>query len=341
MLNLKVNININNAGGLIMSILVTGGAGYIGSHVIKDLNNNDFDVITLDNLKKGHKKAVTCGKFIKGDISDKNLLNKIFTENNIDAVIHLAADSLVGESMENPGKYYHNNFNKGIILLDQMKKHDVKNIVFSSTAAVYGEPNEVPIRENHHISPGNTYGESKYFFEKAMDRYDKIFDLKYMSLRYFNAAGADPSGEIGEEHDPETHLIPLVLDTAMGKRDKLYIFGTDYETRDGTCVRDYIHVNDLAKAHTLALRALLDGKDSSIYNLGNGEGYTVKEVIETARKVTNKSIPAKNSERRIGDPAVLIASSTKIKEELNWKADYPELESIIETAWNWHQKGGF
>ncbi|MDZ7672654.1 MAG: UDP-glucose 4-epimerase GalE [Halanaerobiales bacterium] len=324
-----------------MSILVTGGAGYIGSHVIKDLADNDFDTITLDNLKKGHKKAVTSGNFIKGDISDKKLLDKIFNENNINAVIHLAADSLVEESMENPGKYYHNNFNNGIILLDQMIKHNIKNIVFSSTAAVYGEPKEVPISEKHPINPGNTYGESKYFFEKALDRYDKIFDLKYMSLRYFNAAGADPSGEIGEDHNPETHLIPLVLDTAMGKRDKLYIFGTDYETRDGTCVRDYIHVNDLAKAHTLALRALLAGKNSSIYNLGNGEGYTVKEVIETARKVTNKSIPAKNSDRRAGDPAVLIASSKKIKEELNWKADYPELKSIIETAWNWHQKGGF
>jgi len=336
-----MDIKINYAGGLIMSILVTGGAGYIGSHVIKDLVNNDFDVITLDNLQKGHKKAVTCGKLIKGDISDKKLLNKIFTENNINAVIHLAADSLVGESMEDPGKYYHNNFNKGVILLDQMVKYNIKNIVFSSTAAVYGEPDEIPIKENHPINPGNTYGESKYFFEKAMDRYDKIFDLKYISLRYFNAAGADPSGEIGEDHDPETHLIPLVLDTALDKRDKLYIFGTDYKTKDGTCVRDYIHVNDLAKAHTLALRALLDGKESNVYNLGNGQGYTVKEVIETARKVTNKRIPAKKSERRAGDPAVLIASSEKIKKELNWNADYPDLESIIKTAWNWHQKGGF
>ena len=243
--------------------------------------------------------------------------------------------------MENPGKYYHNNFDNGIKLLDVMLEHGVKNIVFSSTAAVYGEPQQIPIKEDHPIDPTNPYGESKYFFEKAMERYDKLFDLNYMSLRYFNAAGADLSGKIGEDHDPETHLIPLVLDTALGKRDKLYIFGNDYDTRDGTCVRDYIHVNDLAKAHTLALEALIQGKDSRIYNLGNGEGYTVREVIETARKVTNQEIPAENSSRREGDPAVLIASSKKIKEELNWQADYPELKKIIETAWNWHKKGGF
>ena len=324
-----------------MSILVTGGAGYIGSHAIKDLIGHDFDVITVDNLKKGHKKAVLGGKLIVGDISDLEFLNEVFSYNEIEAVVHLAADSLVGESMENPGKYYHNNFDNGIKLLDVMLEHGVKNIVFSSTAAVYGEPQQVPIKEDHPIKPTNPYGESKYFFEKAMERYNKLFDLNYMSLRYFNAAGADPSGEIGEDHDPETHLIPLVLDTALGKRDKLYIFGNDYDTRDGTCVRDYIHVNDLAKAHTLALQALIQGKDSGIYNLGNGEGYTVREVIETARKVTNKEIPAENSSRREGDPAVLIASSKKIKNELNWQADYPELEKIIETAWNWHKKGGF
>jgi UDP-glucose 4-epimerase len=324
-----------------MSILVTGGAGYIGSHVIKDLIENDFDVITVDNLKKGHKKAVLGGKLIVGDITDTEFLKEVFSYNEIEAVVHLAADSLVGESMENPGKYYHNNFDNGIKLLDVMLEHDVKNIVFSSTAAVYGEPQQIPIKENHPIDPTNPYGESKYFFEKAMERYDKLFDLNYMSLRYFNAAGADLSGKIGEDHDPETHLIPLVLDTALGKRDKLYIFGNDYDTRDGTCVRDYIHVNDLAKAHTLALQALMEGKESRIYNLGNGEGYTVKEVIETARKVTNQEIPAENSSRREGDPAVLIASSAKIKKELNWQADYPELEKIIETAWNWHKKGGF
>ncbi|HMA59168.1 MAG TPA: UDP-glucose 4-epimerase GalE [Halanaerobiales bacterium] len=324
-----------------MSVLVTGGAGYIGSHVVKDLVENDFDVITVDNLQKGHKKAVLGGKLIVGDIKDTEFLQEVFSYNKIEAVVHLAADSLVGESMEDPGKYYHNNLDNGIKLLDVMLENGVKNIVFSSTAAVYGEPEEVPIKEDHPIDPGNPYGESKYFFEKVMERYDQLFDLNYISLRYFNAAGADPSGQIGEDHDPETHLIPLVLDTALGKRDKLYIFGTDYETRDGTCVRDYIHVNDLASAHTLALQALMQGKESSIFNLGNGEGYTVKEVIETARQVTGEIIPAENSERRAGDPAVLIASSKKIQKELNWQAEYPDLETIIKTAWNWHKKGGF
>lgn len=324
-----------------MSVLVTGGAGYIGSHVVKDLVENDYDVITVDNLQKGHKKAVLGGKLIVGDIKDTEFLQEVFSFNKIKAVVHLAADSLVGESMEDPGKYYHNNLDNGIKLLDVMLENGVKNIVFSSTAAVYGEPEEVPIKEDHPINPDNPYGESKYFFEKVMERYDQLFDLNFISLRYFNAAGADPSGMIGEDHDPETHLIPLVLDTALGKRDKLYIFGADYETRDGTCVRDYIHVNDLASAHTLALQALMKGKKSSIYNLGNGEGYTVKEVIETARKVTGKIIPAENSERRPGDPAVLIASSKKIQKELNWQAEYPDLKTIIETAWNWHQKGGF
>ena len=324
-----------------MSILVTGGAGYIGSHVVKDLVENDFDVLTVDNLQKGHKKAVLDGKLIVGDIKDIDFLNEVFSYNEIEAVVHLAADSLVGESMENPGKYYHNNLDNGIKLLDVMQEHNVNNIVFSSTAAVYGEPEQIPIKEDHPIRPGNPYGESKYFFEKVMERYDNLFDLNFISLRYFNAAGADPSGKIGEDHDPETHLIPLVLDTALGKREKLYIFGNDYDTRDGTCVRDYIHVNDLATAHTLALKALFKGKDSNIYNLGNGEGYTVKEVIETAREVTGQEIPTENSDRRPGDPAVLIASSKKIKEKLNWQADYPELETIIQTAWNWHQKGGF
>ena len=324
-----------------MSILVTGGAGYIGSHVVKDLIENGYDVITIDNLKKGHKKAILGGTFIKGDIGDKELLRDVFNDNDIKAVIHLAADSLVGESMEKPGKYYHNNLDNGVKLLEVMKEFQVNNIVFSSTAAVYGEPEDIPIKEDHPINPGNPYGESKYFYEKVLDRYDKLFNIKYMSLRYFNAAGADPSGKIGEDHNPETHLIPLVLDTALGKRDKLYIFGTDYDTRDGTCVRDYIHVNDLATAHTLALQALLAGKKSSIYNLGNGEGYTVKEVIETARRITKKEIPAEDSERRPGDPAVLIASSKKIKEELGWKSEYPELEKIIDTAWQWHKRGGF
>ncbi|MGM0548277.1 MAG: UDP-glucose 4-epimerase GalE [Bacillota bacterium] len=324
-----------------MTILVTGGAGYIGSHVLKALLKAKHQVITLDNLQKGHLKAVTGGEFIEGDLADKRLLNQIFEKNKIEGVIHLAADSLVGESMQNPAKYYRNNFNNGINLLEAMVKNDVKNIVFSSTAAVYGEPKEIPIKEDNPTQPTNTYGESKLFFEKALKRYRQIHDLNFISLRYFNAAGADPEIEIGEAHSPETHLIPLVLDTALKIRDKIYIFGDDYPTRDGSCIRDYIHVNDLASAHLLALKALANGHKSSIYNLGNGAGYSVKEVIETVKKVTNCEFEVEVSARRSGDPAVLIASSEKIKNDLNWQPQYSELEKIISTAWKWHQSGGF
>jgi len=324
-----------------MNILVTGGAGYIGSHVLKALLKEGHQVVTFDNLQKGYKKAVTGGKFVKGDLADKELLNQVMEKNQIEGVIHLAADSLVGESMENPGKYYRNNFANGINLLEAVVKNGVKNIVFSSTAAVYGEPDQIPIKEDNQTEPTSTYGESKLFFEKALKRYDDIYDLKYVSLRYFNAAGADPEGEIGEAHDPETHLIPIVLQTALGIRDKIYIFGDDYPTRDGSCIRDYIHVNDLAAAHVLAVEALADGKESSIYNLGNGEGYSVKEVINTVKEVTGRDFEVEVSERRAGDPAVLIASSDKIQKELNWQPQYPELEKIISTAWKWHKSGGF
>ncbi|CCU78239.1 UDP-glucose 4-epimerase [Halanaerobium saccharolyticum subsp. saccharolyticum DSM 6643] len=324
-----------------MNILVTGGAGYIGSHVLKALLKEGHQVITLDNLQKGYKEAVTGGKFIEGDLADKKLLNKIMKEDEIEGVIHLAADSLVGESMEKPGKYYMNNFANGINLLEAMINNDVKNIVFSSTAAVYGEPDEIPIKENNKTEPTSTYGESKLFFEKALKRYDDTYGLKYASLRYFNAAGADPEGEIGEAHDPETHLIPIVLQTALGIRDKIYIFGDDYPTNDGSCIRDYIHVNDLAAAHLLALEALAEGKESSIYNLGSGEGYSVKEVIDTVKEVTGRDFEVEISERRAGDPAVLIASSDKIQKELDWQPKYTELEKIISTAWQWHKSGGF
>jgi len=324
-----------------MNILVTGGAGYIGSHVLKALLKEGHRVITLDNLQKGYREAVTGGKFIEGDLADEKLLNKIMKEDEIEGVIHLAADSLVGESMEKPGKYYMNNFANGINLLEAMINNDVKNIVFSSTAAVYGEPDEIPIKENNKTEPTSTYGESKLFFEKALKRYDDTYGLKYASLRYFNAAGADPEGEIGEAHDPETHLIPIVLQTALGIRDKIYIFGDDYPTNDGSCIRDYIHVNDLAAAHVLALEALAEGKESSIYNLGNGEGYSVKEVIDTVKEVTGRDFEVEVSERRAGDPAVLIASSDKIQKELDWQPKYTELEKIISTAWQWHKSGGF
>jgi UDP-glucose 4-epimerase len=324
-----------------MNILVTGGAGYIGSHVLKVLLKAEHNVVTIDNLQKGHKEAVTGGEFIKGDLADRDLLNKIISENDIEAVVHLAADSLVGESMEDPGKYYQNNVANGLNLLEAVVNNNVQYIVFSSTAAVYGEPKEIPIRENHSTNPTNTYGESKLFFEKILKRYNDIYNLKYISLRYFNAAGADPDTEIGEAHNPETHLIPLVLKTALGIRDKIYIFGDDYPTRDGSCIRDYIHVNDLADAHLLAVEALAAGNESSIYNLGNGEGYSVKEVIDTVKEVTGRDFKVEVSKRREGDPAVLIASSKKIKDELNWQPKYPELEKIISTAWNWHKSGGF
>lgn len=324
-----------------MNILVTGGAGYIGSHVLKALLKAGHRVITFDNLQKGHKAAITGGDFIEGDLSNKKLLNQVMQKNKIEGVIHLAADSLVGESMENPGKYYLNNFTNGINLLEAMINNGVKKIVFSSTAAVYGEPNDIPIKENNQTKPTNTYGETKLFFEKALKRYDEIYDLKYISLRYFNAAGADPEAEIGEAHNPETHLIPIVLQTALGLRDKIYIYGNDYQTRDGSCIRDYIHVNDLAAAHILALESLADGKESSIYNLGNGEGYSVKEVINTVKKVTGRDFKVEISARRSGDPAVLIASSDKIRRELNWQPQYSNLEKIIATAWEWHKSGGF
>ncbi len=324
-----------------MNILVTGGAGYIGSHVVKKLAESGHEVITFDNLSKGHREAVIVGKLIEGDLADKDLLNNVMKDENIESVIHLAADSLVGESMENPGKYYKNNVANGLNLLEAMVNNNVKYIVFSSTAAVYGEPQEVPITEKHPTNPSNTYGDSKLFFEKILKRYDQIHNLKYTSLRYFNAAGADASGEIGEAHDPESHLIPIVLLKALGIRESLYIFGDDYQTKDGTCVRDYIHVEDLADAHIKAVEALDNGMESRIYNLGNGEGYSVREVIDTASKVVGKEIMAKIGERRAGDPAVLVASSKKIKEELGWSPEYPELEKIIETAWKWHQGGGF
>jgi UDP-glucose 4-epimerase len=256
-------------------------------------------------------------------------------------VIHLAADSLVGESMEKPGKYYRNNFANGINLLEAMVKNEVKNIVFSSTAAVYGEPDEIPIKENNKTEPTSTYGESKLFFEKALRRYDDVYGIKYTSLRYFNAAGADPEAKIGEAHDPETHLIPIVLQTALGIRDKIYIFGDDYSTRDGSCIRDYIHVSDLAAAHLLAVEALASGRESAVYNLGNGEGYSVKEVIKTVKEITGKDFEVEVSDRRAGDPAVLIASSEKIQKELDWQPEFPELEKIISTAWQWHKSGGF
>lgn len=319
-----------------MAILVCGGAGYIGSHMVAELLAQNKEVIILDNFEKGHEDAILGGKIYKGDLRDKNILDKIFTENHVEAVIDFAAYSLVGESMVEPLKYFNNNISGTINLLEAMKKYGVKYIVFSSTAATYGEPENTPILENDKTIPTNAYGESKLLVEKILKWCDTCYGIKFTVLRYFNATGAHINGKIGEDHSPETHLIPLILQVALNKRDEIMIFGDDYKTKDGTCVRDYIHVSDLASAHLLALNRLIDGGESRIYNLGNGTGFTVKEVIEVARKVTNHPIPAKIAPRRAGDPAILIASSDKAISELNWKPKFNSLETIIETAWKWH-----
>jgi len=319
-------------------ILVVGGAGYIGSHMVKDLIDAGYAVITLDDLSTGHRELVTGGEFIEGGLGDRVMLDKLFSTHTISAVMHFAAFSLVGESVENPLKYYRNNMAATAELLDSMIRHNVKRFIFSSTAAVYGEPVEIPITENHPCNPTNPYGTSKIAVERMLQDCDSAYGLKYISLRYFNASGADESGKIGERHHNETHLIPLILEVATGRRENIKIFGVNYPTPDGTCIRDYIHVSDLTKAHLLALNALLSGGDSGVYNLGNNRGYSVREVIELARKVTGKPIPAIEADKRPGDPAVLIASSDKIKKTLGWKPEYENLETIIKTAWVWHQK---
>jgi UDP-glucose 4-epimerase len=320
-----------------MAILVCGGAGYIGSHMVAELLENNEDVVILDNLEKGHRDALLGGKLYVGDLRDKKILNEIFTENNIDSVIDFAAYSLVGESMTEPLKYFNNNVYGTISLLESMREHNVKYIVFSSTAATYGEPKVIPISENNDLIPTNAYGESKLLVEKILRWCDSAYGIKYTALRYFNAAGAHINGKIGEDHSPETHLIPLILDVALGNREKIMMFGDDYDTLDGTCVRDYIHVTDLAKAHSLALKRLRNGGDSTAYNLGNGTGFSVKEVVDVARKVTSHEIPAEIAPRRSGDPGVLIASSDKAITELGWKPEFNDLETIISSAWNWHR----
>lgn len=319
-----------------MAILVTGGAGYIGSHAVLRLLEDNEDVVVVDNLVKGHKNAVVGGKFYTGDIKDELFLEKVFRENDIEAVIHFAAYSLVGESVANPIEYYNNNVRGSITLLNVLKKYNVKNIVFSSTAAVYGEPKRTPIHENDDTIPTNPYGESKLAIEKLLKWASNSGDINYIALRYFNAAGAHESGIIGEDHEPETHLIPIILDVAMGKREKIVVYGDNYNTPDGTCIRDYIHVMDLVEAHILALDRLKQNGQSGIYNLGNGKGFSVKEVIKCAQEVTGRDIPLEIGDRRPGDPAVLVASSEKALNELNWKPRYFCLEKIIQDAWNWH-----
>lgn len=322
-----------------MAVLVLGGAGYIGSHTVFELVDAGEDVVIVDNLQTGHVEAIhPKARFYKGDIRDREFLDSVFEKENIDAVIHFAANSLVGESMTNPLKYYDNNLYGTKVLLDSMVAHNINKIVFSSTAAVYGEPESIPILETDKTEPTNTYGETKLAMEKMFKWVSKAHGLKYVSLRYFNACGAHVSGKIGENHNPETHLIPLILQVPNGKREFISIFGDDYNTKDGTCVRDYIHVTDLAQAHILAVKYLREGNESNIFNLGNGVGFTVKEVIEAARKVTKHPIPAKIEPRRSGDPAKLIASSDKARKILGWKPEFADLEKIISTAWNWHKK---
>ncbi len=321
-----------------MTILVLGGAGYIGSHTVYELIDNGEDVVIIDNLQTGHKEAIhPKARFYNGDIRDREFLDDVFKKEKIDAVIHFAACSLVGESMEKPLKYYDNNLCGTKILLDSMVANGIDKIVFSSTAATYGEPEKVPILETDRTEPTNTYGETKLSMEKMFKWVGKAHGIRYVSLRYFNACGAHISGKIGEDHNPESHLIPLILQVPNGKREYISIFGDDYDTKDGTCVRDYIHVTDLAQAHILAVKYLQAGNESNIFNLGNGVGFTVKEVIDTARKVTSHPIPAKITPRRAGDPAQLIASSKKAKEILGWKPEHNSLEEIISTAWNWHK----
>lgn len=320
-----------------MSVLICGGAGYVGSHNVKLFAQRGEDVIVVDSLETGHRAAVPEGvKFYHADIRDSEALDKIFTENEIEAVVHFCAYSLVGESMEKPLKYFDNNVGGMISLLEAMHKHDVKRIIFSSTAATYGEPKKVPILETDPTEPTNPYGESKRIMEKMMKWVSSQHGIRYVSLRYFNVAGAWHDGSIGEDHKVETHLIPLILQVPLGKREHITIYGDDYPTKDGTCIRDYIHTEDLARAHFSALQYLRIGGQSDIFNLGSGDGYSVMEMIEAARKVTGHPIPAVFGERRPGDPAKLVADSSKAQKVLNWTPKIVKMEDIIATAWKWH-----
>ena len=321
-----------------MAILVLGGAGYIGSHTVYELIDAGKEVVIADNLETGHIEAVhPKAKFYQGDIRDRAFVDSVFDNEQIDGVIHFAANSLVGESMTNPLKYYDNNLCGTKVLLESMVAHGIDKIVFSSTAATYGEPERVPILETDRTEPTNCYGETKLSMEKMFKWTGLAHGLRFVSLRYFNACGAHVSGKIGEAHNPESHLIPLILQVPNGKREFISIFGDDYDTKDGTCIRDYIHVTDLAQAHILAMDYLMKGGESNIFNLGNGVGFTVKEVIDTAREVTGHPIPAKTTPRRAGDPALLIASSEKARSVLGWHPEHADLREIIETAWNWHK----
>lgn len=318
-----------------MKILVVGGAGYIGSHMVKMLTTQGYQVMTLDNLATGYRNAVKYGDFIEGDIADSALLDNLFSSHEFEAVMHFASFIEVAESVKDPAKYYSNNFSNTLNLLNAMVRHGVKRFIFSSTAAIFGEPVYTPIDEQHPKLPINPYGWSKLMVEQALEDYDSAYGIRSVCLRYFNAAGADPEGELGECHDPETHLIPLILQAASGRRDAISFFGQDYETRDGSCVRDYIHIVDLCTAHLLALNKLLNGSTSQCYNLGNGNGFTVTEVIDVVKKVTGKDLQVIKAPRRPGDPATLVANSALARSELDWSPKYADLTDIVEHAWNW------
>lgn len=320
-------------------LLVTGGAGYIGSHVALELRRRGRETLIFDDLSKGHRDLAGDAPFEEGDLKNLSRVREIFAKYPIEGVLHFAAKSLVGESMAMPMDYYRNNVVGTINLLTAMEEHGVKRMVFSSTAAVYGEPETTPIYEDAVLKPTNVYGDTKLFIESMLKNLHRAEGLCSISLRYFNAAGADPSGEVGEDHTPETHLIPIALDVALGKREKLQIFGNDYPTPDGTCLRDYVHVTDLSAAHVKAIERLEAGKGGcEAFNLGNGRGFSVLEIIEAVRKVTGRPIPVEFSGRRPGDPAVLVASSRRAEETFGWQRAYPGIEEIVSTAWHWHKK---
>ncbi len=323
------------------TILVTGGAGYIGSHAVLALQQAGYDVLVLDNLVYGHREIVEDvlkAKLIVGDTNDRALLDEVFTQHAIAAVMHFSAYAYVGESVSEPAKYYRNNVIGTLTLLEAMLAANVKNFVFSSTCATYGEPQWIPLTEDHPQNPINPYGMTKLMVEKILADFDTAYNFRSVWFRYFNAAGADPNGLLGEDHNPETHLIPLILQTALGQRESISIFGTDYPTEDGTCIRDYIHVTDLATAHILGLEYLLKGGKSDMFNLGNGNGFSVRQVIETAQAVTGKDIKAVECDRRPGDPPVLVGSSDKAKKILGWSPQYSDLKQIVAHAWTWHQR---
>jgi UDP-arabinose 4-epimerase len=321
-------------------VLVTGGAGYIGAHTCKALSRAGFLPVVYDNLVYGHERAVQWGPLERGDIGDGQRLREVFKKYQPMAVLHFAAYAYVGESVVDPGKYYRNNVAGSLTLLEAMQAAQIRNIVFSSTCATYGMPDRLPIAETAAQNPINPYGASKLMVERMLADFGIAHGMGYVGLRYFNAAGADPDGQIGEDHDPETHLIPLVLDAASGRRPDIAIFGTDYDTPDGTCIRDYIHVADLASAHVLALQALRAGKPSGFYNLGNERGYSVREVIAAVERISGLRVPVTLSPRRPGDPAALVSDATRAREELGWRPAYPGLDDMVKTAWAWHQKGG-